>query len=87
MVRRLKSAGRQKSSPAYPKSGGKAQRQPSRRGIFTDNLEVPPDALIGEDGKGFRYILDGMNAERILVAQECIGEGRWLLKKGIDPLR
>jgi acyl-CoA dehydrogenase len=40
--------------------------------------------LIGEEGKGFRYILDGMNAERILVAQECIGDGRWLLKKGID---
>ena len=37
-----------------------------------------------EEGKGFRYILDGMNAERILVAQECIGDGRWLLKKGID---
>jgi len=40
--------------------------------------------LIGEEGRGFRYILDGMNAERILVAQECIGDGRWLLKKGID---
>ena len=45
---------------------------------------MPPDSLIGEEGKGFRYILDGMNAERILVAQECIGDGRWLLKKGID---
>jgi acyl-CoA dehydrogenase len=52
--------------------------------VFFDNLEVPPDALIGEEGKGFRYILDGMNAERILVAQECIGDGRWLLRKGID---
>src|SRR5690348_4002886 len=52
--------------------------------VFFDNLEVPPENLIGEEGKGFRYILDGMNAERILVAQECIGDGRWLLKKGID---
>jgi len=52
--------------------------------VFFDNLEVPPDNLIGEEGKGFRYILDGMNAERILVAQECIGDGRWLLQKGID---
>ena len=40
--------------------------------------------MIGEEGKGFRYILDGMNAERILVAQECIGDGRWLLQKGIE---
>ena len=52
--------------------------------VFFDNLKVPADNLIGEEGKGFRYILDGMNAERILVAQECIGDGRWLLKKGID---
>ena len=52
--------------------------------VFFDNLEVPPENLIGEEGKGFRYILDGMNAERILVAQECIGDGRWLLQKGID---
>src|SRR5580704_16510091 len=52
--------------------------------VFFDNLEVPPENLIGEEGKGFRYILDGMNAERILVAQECIGDGRWLLQKGVD---
>ena len=52
--------------------------------VFFDNLRVPAENLIGEEGKGFRYILDGMNAERILVAQECIGDGRWLLKKGID---
>ena len=52
--------------------------------VFFDNLEVPAENLIGEEGKGFRYILDGMNAERILVATECIGDGRWLLKKGID---
>ena len=52
--------------------------------VFFDNLKVPAENLIGEEGKGFRYILDGMNAERILVAQECIGDGRWLLRKGID---
>src|SRR2546430_12228922 len=44
--------------------------------VFFDNLKVPAENLIGEEGKGFRYILDGMNAERILVAQECIGDGR-----------
>jgi acyl-CoA dehydrogenase len=52
--------------------------------VFIENLEVPVENLIGEEGKGFRYILDGMNAERILVAQECIGDGRWLLKKAVD---
>jgi len=52
--------------------------------VFMDGLEVPAENLIGEEGKGFRYILDGMNAERILVASECVGDGRWLLKKGVD---
>jgi acyl-CoA dehydrogenase len=52
--------------------------------VFFDNLEVPAENLIGEEGKGFRYILDGMNAERILVASECIGDGRWLLKRGVE---
>jgi acyl-CoA dehydrogenase len=52
--------------------------------VFFDNLEVPSENLIGEEGRGFQYILDGMNAERILVASECIGDGRWLLKKGVD---
>jgi hypothetical protein len=52
--------------------------------VFFDNLQVPPENLIGEEGSGFRYILDGMNAERILVAQECIGDGRWLLNKRIE---
>ena len=51
--------------------------------VFFDNLEVPAENLIGEEGQGFRYILDGMNAERILVASECIGDGRWLLGKGV----
>ncbi len=51
--------------------------------VFFDNVEVPAENLIGEEGHGFRYILDGMNAERILVASECIGDGRWLLAKGV----
>jgi acyl-CoA dehydrogenase len=51
--------------------------------VFIENLKVPAADLIGEEGQGFRYILDGMNAERILVASECIGDGRWLLKKGV----
>ena len=48
--------------------------------IFFDNLEIPADSLIGEEGKGFRYILDGMNAERILIAAECIGDAAWFTK-------
>ncbi len=51
--------------------------------VFIENLKVPAANLIGEEGQGFRYILDGMNAERILVASECVGDGRWLLKKGV----
>jgi acyl-CoA dehydrogenase len=49
--------------------------------IFLDGVEVPAEALVGEAGKGFRYILDGMNAERILIAAECIGDGRWFTEK------
>ena len=49
--------------------------------IFFDGVEVPADALVGEEGKGFRYILDGMNAERILIAAETIGDGRWFIDK------
>ena len=49
--------------------------------IFLDDVDLPADALIGEEGKGFRYILDGMNAERILIASECIGDGRWFVEK------
>jgi acyl-CoA dehydrogenase len=55
--------------------------------VFFDNLRVPAENLIGEEGQGFRYILDGMNAERILVASECIGDGRWLLKRGVEYAR
>jgi len=49
--------------------------------VFFDNFEVPAENLIGQEGKGFRYILDGMNAERILIAAECIGDGYWFLDK------
>ena len=49
--------------------------------VFFDNLKVPAENLIGEEGRGFRYILDGMNAERILIAAECIGDGHWFVRK------
>lgn len=49
--------------------------------LFFDDFEVPVENLIGEEGKGFRYILDGMNAERILIAAECIGDGYWFIDK------
>jgi acyl-CoA dehydrogenase len=49
--------------------------------LFFDNLEVPAANLIGEEGKGFYYILDGMNAERILIAAECIGDGYWFIDR------
>ncbi len=50
--------------------------------LFFDNLEIPAENLIGEEGMGFRYILDGMNAERILIAAECIGDGYWFVQRG-----
>ena len=52
--------------------------------LFIDNLKVPVENLIGEEGKGFRYILDGMNAERILIAAECIGDGRWFIERATN---
>jgi acyl-CoA dehydrogenase len=52
--------------------------------VFFDDLVIPANSLIGEEGKGFRYILDGMNAERILIAAECIGDARWFIKKATD---
>ncbi len=52
--------------------------------LFFDDLHIPADSLIGEEGKGFRYILDGMNAERILIGSECIGDARWFIKKASD---
>jgi acyl-CoA dehydrogenase len=51
--------------------------------LFQD-LEIPASALIGEEGKGFRYIIDGMNAERILIAAECVGNGRWFIDKAVE---
>jgi acyl-CoA dehydrogenase len=49
--------------------------------IFFDGVFVPEENLVGEEGRGFRYILDGMNAERILIASECVGDGRWFVEK------
>jgi alkylation response protein AidB-like acyl-CoA dehydrogenase len=49
--------------------------------LFFDNLRVPRSSLIGEEGKGFRYIIDGMNAERVLIAAECIGDGRFFIDR------
>ncbi|HEV7563717.1 MAG TPA: acyl-CoA dehydrogenase family protein [Solirubrobacterales bacterium] len=50
--------------------------------VFIHGLEVPESARIGAEGAGFRYILDGMNAERILIASECVGDGHWFIEKG-----
>ena len=49
--------------------------------LFIENLEVPVENLVGEEGKGFRYLLDGLNAERILIAAECVGDGRWFIER------
>jgi acyl-CoA dehydrogenase len=49
--------------------------------LFFDNLEIPAENLIGEEGQGFKYILDGLNAERTLIAAECIGDGYWFIDK------
>src|SRR5690349_1387512 len=49
--------------------------------LFFDDLEIPASALVGEEGKGFRYLIDGLNAERILIAAECIGDGRWFIER------
>lgn len=49
--------------------------------VFFDNLEIPAENLIGEEGKGFKYILDGLNAERTLIAAECIGDGYWFVER------
>jgi len=55
--------------------------------IFIDNLKLPPETLIGEEGKGFRYILDGMNAERILIAHESLGDGTYFIRRATDYAR
>jgi acyl-CoA dehydrogenase len=49
--------------------------------LFFDGLKVPAGSLVGEEGQGFRYLLDGLNAERILIAAECIGDGRWFIER------
>ena len=49
--------------------------------VFFDDLRIPASALVGEEGKGFRYILSGMNAERILIAAECVGDAKWFIEK------
>ncbi len=53
----------------------------STNALFFDNVEIPAESLIGQEGKGFSYILDGMNAERILVASDSLGDGRWFIEK------
>src|SRR5204863_9090285 len=55
--------------------------------VFFTDMRVPAENLIGEEGKGFRYILSGMNAERILIAAECIGDAKWFIKKATDYAR
>jgi len=52
--------------------------------VFFDNLQIPADALVGEEGRGFRYIVDSMNAERILIAAECIGDAKFFLRKATE---
>ena len=52
--------------------------------LFFDNLEIPAENLIGEEGMGFRYILDGLNAERTLIAAECIGDGYWFTERAVN---
>jgi alkylation response protein AidB-like acyl-CoA dehydrogenase len=51
--------------------------------VFFDNMEIPADSLLGEEGRGFRYILSGMNAERILIAAECIGDAKWFTERSV----
>lgn len=55
--------------------------------LFFDNLEIPEENLIGEEGKGFKYILDGLNAERTLIAAECIGDGYWFIDRATEYVK
>ena len=55
--------------------------------VFFDDLRVPAENLIGEEGRGFRYILSGMNAERILIAAECVGDAKWFIKRAVAYAR
>ncbi|SMY11094.1 acyl-CoA dehydrogenase family protein [Brevibacterium jeotgali] len=56
----------------------------STNALFFDDMRIPASSLIGEEGKGFKYVLTGMNAERILIASECIGDGRWFIDRAVD---
>jgi acyl-CoA dehydrogenase len=56
----------------------------STNALFFDDVEIPADSLVGQEGRGFHYILDGMNAERILVASESIGDGRWFVERAVQ---
>ncbi len=51
--------------------------------VFFDNMRIPAANLLGEEGKGFRYILSGMNAERVLIAAECVGDAKWFTRKSV----
>lgn len=55
--------------------------------LVFDDLAIPAAALVGAEGQGFRYVLDGMNAERILIAGECIGDGRWFIERSVSRAR
>ena len=52
--------------------------------LFFDDMKVPVENLLGQEGRGFRYILDGMNAERLLIAAECVGDAKWFTKRSVD---
>ena len=55
--------------------------------VFFEDMEIPAENLIGEEGRGFRYILSGMNAERILIAAECVGDAKWFTDKSVAYAR
>ncbi|CAI8272167.1 MAG: Cyclohex-1-ene-1-carbonyl-CoA dehydrogenase [Alphaproteobacteria bacterium UBA4588] len=55
--------------------------------LFFDDMPIPANSLVGEEGKGFRYILSGMNAERMLIAAECVGDAKWFIEKARDYAR
>jgi alkylation response protein AidB-like acyl-CoA dehydrogenase len=52
--------------------------------VFFEDMRIPASALVGEEGKGFRYILSGMNAERVLIAAECVGDAKWFTRRSVD---
>ena len=52
--------------------------------VFFDDMSIPAENLVGQEGRGFRYILDGMNAERLLIASECIGDAKWFTQRSVE---